>query len=344
MKTSITSEHQNHSEAICQMNSSATPQKPRLLDQVRNQIRLRHYSIRTEEAYVQWIKRFILFHGKRHPNTMREREIEAFLSDLAVRRSVSASTQNQALAALLFLYQHVLEIPLERLGACRAKVGDRVPVVLSAAEVKLVLDRMAGRERLMVELLYGSGLRLLEVCRLRVRDLDFDRRQIVVRDGKGEKDRVVPMPEVCVLKLRDHLQGRMQTHAQDLRLGRGAVWLPNAFRTKSPKAELEWAWQYVFASSRFSEDPREPGVKRRHHLHENNLQKWVKEAVLKAGITKRVSCHTFRHSFATHLLENGADIRTVQELLGHADVSTTMIYTHVMQKGAWGVVSPLDRL
>ena len=329
---------------------SQAPSKPRLLDQVRAKLRLRHSSIRTEEAYVGWIERFIRFHQLKHPRDLGVPEIEAFLSDLAVNRRVSASTQNQAFSALLFLYRHILEIDLPRIDALRAKRPERLPVVLSVEEVRRILDRMSGRERLMVELLYGSGLRLLEVCRLRVKDLDFDRGQILVRDGKGEVDRAVPLPMKLVPKLREQLDGVKQLHASDLRKGHGRVWLPYAYAAKWPRAAQEFAWQYVFPSSRLSTDPRaergdgKPAELKRHHIHENNLQKAVKKAVDAAGLTKRVSCHTFRHSFATHLLESGADIRTVQELLGHADVSTTMIYTHVLQKGALGVVSPLDRL
>ena len=329
-----------------EMTSSEKP--PRLLDQVRGKIRLLHYSIRTEEAYVGWIRRFILFHNKRHPKEMREPEIEQFLTSLAVEGHVAASTQNQAMAALLFLYQVVLEIQLQQLNSVRAKRPDRLPVVLSIDEVRLVLGGIGGVHRVMADLLYGAGLRLLEVCRLRVKDLDFARGQILVRDGKGEKDRVVPLPQ----SLRDRLQMQVERvrglHAQDLAAGHARVRLPYALATKYPNAETSLAWAYVFPSSRLSVDPRDPiadpPIKRRHHVHENMLQKVVHKAVLASGISKRVSCHTFRHSFATHLLESGYDIRTVQELLGHADVSTTMIYTHVSQRGAGGVVSPLDRL
>ena len=321
------------------------PRQPRLLDRVRAKLRTMHASVRTEEAYVAWIERFIRFHKMKHPREMNAPEIEAFLSDLAVNRRVSASTQNQAFAAILFLYRHILEIDLPRIDALRAKRPDRLPVVLSVDEVRTVLDRMKGRERLMVELLYGAGLRLLEVCRLRVKDLDFDRRQLIVRDGKGAADRAVPLPVRSVPALRAQLETVKRLHDADRARGFGRVWLPYAYAEKWPNAPDEFGWQYVFPSARLSVDPREEdGVRRRHHIHENNLQKAVKKAVTGVGLVKKVSCHTFRHSFATHLLEAGADIRTVQELLGHADVSTTMIYTHVLNRGPGGVVSPLDRL
>ena len=334
-------------------------QPPRLLDQLRAKTRLLHYSIRTEEAYVGWCTKYILFHNKRHPKDMGVPEIEAFLSYLATDRKVSASTQNQAFSAILFLYQQVLQIELSRIDALRAKRPERLPVVLSVDEVRAILDRMTGIHRLLAELLYGSGLRILECCRLRVKDLDFDRRQILVRDGKGEKDRAVPLPKRLEDRLRGQVAARRDLHERDLALGHGRVWLPYAYAAKWPGAARELGWQYLFASARLSVDPREDqahgrssggfeeggdGVLMRHHLHENTLQKEVKKAVTACGFLKKVSCHTFRHSFATHLLESGADIRTVQELLGHADVSTTMIYTHVLQRGACGVVSPLDRL
>ena len=318
---------------------------PRLLDQLRAKTRLLHYSLRTEDAYADWVKRFILFHGKRHPREMGVPEIEAFLTDLAVEKQVAASTQNQALSAILFLYQKVLDIELPRIDALRAKRPERLPVVLSIDEVRAVLDGMEGTERLQAELLYGAGLRLLECCRLRVKDVDFERRQLAVRDGKGEKDRMAPLPVRLETKLRAQLEVVRRRHERDVAQGFGRVWLPYAYVRKWPNADRELGWQYLFPSSRLSIDPRSgDGVLRRHHRHENLLQKHVKRAALEAGLTKRVSCHTFRHSFATHLLEGGADIRTVQELLGHADVSTTMIYTHVLQRGACGVVSPLDRL
>ena len=321
------------------------PQSPKLLDRVRAKVRLLHYSHRTEEAYVHWIKRYILFHNKQHPMQMGEAEIEAFLSHLAVKERVAASTQNQALAALLFLYQKVLDRPLNRLDAVRAQRPQRLPEVLSAAEVRLVLGRMTGTARLMAELLYGCGLRLLECCRLRVKDLDFDRKQIMVRGAKGQKDRAVPMPLKLIPALRAQVEKVKTLLVADRQAGAGGVRLPDALERKYPRASRSLGWQFVFPASRLSVDPRAgDGIKRRHHLHENLVQKRVRQAILGAGIAKKASCHTLRHSFATHLLEAGYDIRTVQELLGHSDVSTTMLYTHVMQKGALGVVSPLDRL
>lgn len=327
---------------------SPSSRPPKLLDRVRASLRVRHYSVRTEEAYVGWIRRYILFHGKRHPADMGAAEVEAFLTALAVEGRVAASTQNQAMAALLFLYQHVLEKPLGSIDALRAKRPKRLPVMLSRDEVRAVLGRIEGVHRLMAELMYGSGLRLLECCRLRVKDVDFDRRQIVVREGKGDKDRVVPLPASVVERLHGQIEAVRHRHQGDVALGLGRVWLPTALAGKFPNADRELGWQYLFPSSRLNLDPRaEPGsppTRRRHHVDENHIQKKVHAAVLAAGLAKRASCHTLRHSFATHLLEAGADIRTVQELLGHRDVSTTMIYTHVLQRGACGVVSPLDRL
>jgi integron integrase len=314
-----------------------------LLDRVRDRLRLLHYSIRTEESYCDWIVRFIRFHKMRHPNTMGAAEIEAFLTHLAVERRVSASTQNQAFGAILFLYRQVLEIPLPNIDALRAKRSNSVPTVLSVDEVRAVIDRLDGTPKLMTQLLYGSGLRVLEVCRLRVKDLDFARQQIHVRDGKGDKDRAVPLPAAARPGLKRQLEEVRALHLRDLAAGYGRVWLPYAFAEKSPAAAAEFGWQYVFPARSLAADPR-GGELRRHHAHENTLQKNIKNAAQQAGLTKRASCHTFRHSFATHLLEGGADIRTVQELLGHADVSTTMIYTHVLQRGACGVTSPLDRL
>jgi integron integrase len=325
--------------------NSQGPGQPKLLDRLRAKLRLMHYSIRTEEAYADWVRRFILFHNKRHPKDMGPGEIEAFLSHLAVEGKVAASTQNQAFSALLFLYSKVLEIELPRLDACRAKRPERIPVVLSPEEVRGVLGRMKGTPRFQAELLYGSGVRLLECLRLRLKDVDFERGQLIVRDGKGEKDRAVPLPKRLEGRLREQIKRVRRLHANDLAAGHGRVWLPGALARKSPEADREVGWQYLFPSSRLSVDPRaNDGVLRRHHQHENGLQKRVKQAAIEAGLLKKVSCHTFRHSFATHLLEGGADIRTVQQLLGHADVSTTMIYTHVLQRGACGVVSPLDRL
>ncbi len=330
------------------MNSNPTPSgtgPPKLLDRVAAKTRLLHYSIRTEQAYVDWIRRFILFHNKRHPKDMGGPEIEAFLTYLAVEGEVAASTQNQAFSAILFLYQKVLEIELPPLNALRAKRPDRLPVVLAIDEVRSILVELDGIDLLQAEILYGTGLRILECCRLRVKDVDFTRNQIVVRDGKGGKDRAVPLPERVKERLQEQVQQVRKLHARDVKDGHGRVWLPDALQRKFPNADRELGWQYLFPSSRLSVDLRaNDGVTRRHHRHENLLQKRVKTAVLSARITKKVSCHTFRHSFATHLLEAGYDIRTVQELLGHADVSTTMIYTHVLQRGASGVKSPLDRL
>jgi len=326
------------------MSEKSAQSSPKLLDRVRNKCRVLHHSIRTEKAYIEWITRFILFHDKKNPKDMGGPEIEAFLTHLAVDRHVAASTQNQAFSALLFLYRAVLEVDLPIIQALRARRPERLPVVLSIDEVRSILDRMSGTQRLMTELLYGSGLRLLECCRIRIKDMDFERKQIMIRDGKGEKDRVVPLPAKCVERLKKQIGIVESLHAEDIAAGYGRVWLPYAMAEKMPVAALELGWQYLFPSPRLSADPRAEGEKRRHHIHENGLQKWVKAAVALSGIVKAVSCHTFRHSFATHLLEAGADIRTVQELLGHEDVSTTMIYTHVLQRGACGVVSPLDRL
>jgi len=314
----------------------------KLLDQVRETIRLKHYSIRTEEAYVNWIKRYILFHNKRHPREMGRPEIEAFLTHLAVSENVAASTQNQALNALLFLYREVLQQDLDLpIHAVRAKRPKHLPTVLTREEVRRVLAQLSGTHRLMAQLLYGSGLRLMECVRLRVKDVDFAQHQIIVRDGKGMQDRVTMLPDSLVTPLQEHLQRVKRLHDEDLARGYGSVYLPFALERKYPNAHREWIWQYVFPSDRLSRDPRS-GIVRRHHISESSLQKAVKQAGRLAGINKRVTCHTFRHSFATHLLESGYDIRTVQELLGHKDVKTTMIYTHVLQRGGLAVRSPLD--
>ncbi len=316
--------------------------KLRLLDQVREVIRVKHYSIRTEDAYVQWIKRFIFFHGKRHPREMGAREIEAFLTDLAVQKNVAAATQNQALNALVFLYKEVLHVELAEFYAVRAKRPERLPVVLSTTETtKLLAAIKPGTIGLMVRLLYGTGMRLMECVRLRVKDLLFEENQILVRDGKGFKDRVTILPSRVKPELAAHLERVKLLHQSDLAAGAGEVYLPYALARKYPHAAQEWGWQYVFPAVHLSPDPRS-GKLRRHHASETSLQRAVKEAVRLAGILKPASCHSLRHSFATRLLESGYDIRTVQELLGHKDVSTTQIYTPVMQKPGLGVRSPLD--
>ncbi len=316
--------------------------KARLLDQVREVIRVKHYSIRTEEAYVQWIKRFIFFHGKRHPREMGAAEIESFLTDLAVQRKVSASTQNQALNALVFLYKEVLDIDLGEFAAVRAKRPNRLPVVLTKAETaKLLAAMKPGTIGLMARLLYGTGMRLMECVRLRVKDVLFEENQILVRDGKGAKDRVTMLPASVKAELETHLERVKLLHQSDLAAGAGEVYLPYALARKYPQAAREWGWQYVFPALNLSRDPRS-GKTRRHHASETSLQRAVKEAVRLAGIVKPASCHSLRHSFATRLLESGYHIRTVQELLGHKDLATTQIYTHVMQKPGLGVRSPLD--
>ena len=311
------------------------------LERIREAIRVRHYSIRTERTYIEWTRRFILFHGKRHPEQMGEAEVAAFLTHLAVDRNVAASTQNQALNALVFVYKHVLGRPLGDIAAAvRAKRPARLPVVLSQDEVRKLLAELRGAQWLLACLQYGSGLRLMESIRLRVKDLEFDRRAVIVREGKGGKDRVVTLSDALVGPLQRHLASRRNLFDQDSAQGYGSVYLPHALARKYPNAERSWAWQYVFPSTRLSRDPRS-GTTRRHHLDESVVQKAVARAVRKCGIEKPASCHTLRHSFATHLLERGADIRTVQEQLGHADVRTTQIYTHVIQRGGRAVLSPL---
>jgi integron integrase len=312
------------------------------MEQVSAAIKARHYSSRTEKSYRRWIKRFIIFNGKRHPLELEERHVTRFLSHLATDRKVSASTQNQALSAILFLYRDVLKKDLAWLdGIIRARKPRKLPVVMTHSEAVEVLRRMRGVPLLMASVLYGSGLRLRECARLRVKDLDFSRNEITVRNGKGNKDRVTILPASLKVPLEEHL-GRVKIqHEKDISRGRGSVELPDAINRKYPGASHEWPWQWVFPATRFYTD-KETGERRRHHLHETVLQRAVKEAVREASIPKHATCHTFRHSFATRLLENGYDIRTIQELLGHSDVSTTMKYTHVLNRGGRGVRSPLD--
>lgn len=317
---------------------------PKLLDQLRESLRVRHYARRTEEAYCHWVKRYIYFHGVRHPREMAEPEINAFLTHLAVKDKVSASTQNQALSALLYLYRHVLEVDVGDLGeVIRARKRKRLPVVLTVAEVRVILDQLEGDKKLMVTLMYGSGLRLMECLRLRVQDLDFSSRELLIRDGKGGKDRRTMLPESLILPLQEHLEKVRELHNKDLHDGWGKVPLPNALDRKYPNAPWEWRWQWVFPQLNRWKNTK-IGEQGRHHMHETILQRAVRGAVLRAKIVKRVGCHTFRHCFATHLLEAGYDIRTIQELLGHKDVSTTMIYTHVLNKGGKGVKSPVDTI
>jgi integron integrase len=303
-----------------------------------------HYAIRTEDAYVDWVKRFILFHGKRHPRDMGPKEVAEFLSHLAVARNVSASTQNQAKAAILFLYRHVLGTQLPWVDdVVIAKVPQRLPVVLTAREVRSLLHELNGTTALVASLLYGTGMRLMEGLRLRVKDIDFEGREIVIREGKGSKDRVTVLPENLIDPLQQRLRKTQQLHQTDLDAGYGEVHMPDALQVKYPKAGRAWGWQYVFPSQARSVDPRS-GVLRRHHLSEQSVQRAISGAAKRAGIHKPCSPHTLRHSFATHLLQAGYDIRTVQELLGHANVATTQIYTHVLNKGGRGVLSPLDQL
>ena len=322
---------------------AGTPSPPRLLEQVRIRCRTKHYSIRTERAYVGWARRFILANNRRHPRELGVAEVEAFLSALAVRDDVAASTQNQALSALIFLYKEVLGMELPWVASVtRAKRPKRLPVVLTHAEVRALLALCDGRCALMASLLYGAGMRLMEAVRLRVKDVDFGRREIVVRNGKGGKDRRVPLPRKLEAGLGEQVERVRLLHARDVAEGFGEVWLPHALSRKYPNAGREFGWQWVFPASRISEDPRS-GARRRHHVDAAVLQRAVKAARVAAGIDKPATCHTLRHSFATHLLESGHDIRTVQELLGHNDVATTQIYTHVLGRGAGGVLSPLDR-
>lgn len=323
---------------------SAVDLPPRLLDRMREAIRLRHYSIRTEDAYVDWARRFILFHGKRHPLDMAAAEVMAFLTHLAVERQVAATTQNQAKSALLFLYGVVLEVKLPWLDEIvAAKHPRRLPVVLTPREVRLVLNELNGTAGLVTSLLYGTGMRLLEALRLRVKDIDFERRELIVRDGKGGKDRVTVLPENLIQPLQAQLAKAQACHVRDLAEGYGAVWLPSALSVKYPRAAYAWGWQWGFPAATRSVDPRS-GATRRHHIQESSVQKVVATAARRAGIDKPCSPHVMRHSFATHMLQAGYDIRTVQELLGHSDVSTTMIYTHVLNRGGRGVRSPFDQI
>jgi integron integrase len=320
------------------------PAQPRLLDQLRHAIRVRHYSIRTEVAYVDWVRRFILFHNKRHPRDMGAAEVAAFLTHLAVERTVAPATQGQAKSALLFLYRVVLDVQLPWLDeVVAAKDKRRLPVVLTPSEVRALLHELSGTMGLVAALLYGTGMRLLEGLRLRVKDIDFERRELIVRHGKGGKDRVTVLPENLVLPLDQQLAVAKARHDRDLAEGYGAVWLPDALAEKNPGAARAWGWQWVFPSATRSPDPR-GGEIRRHHLNEASVQKAVAVAARRANLTKPCSPHVLRHSFATHMLQAGYDIRTVQELLGHSDVSTTMIYTHVLNRGGRGVRSPLDQI
>lgn len=325
-------------------NSTSSTHTPRLLDSIREVMRVHHYSISTERSYIQWIKRYIYFHNKRHPKEMGADEITAFLTHLAVNRKVSPSTQNQALNALLFLYKRVLQMELPLIdNVVRAKRTKRLPVVFTRPEVKALLAQFDGTRWLIFSMMYGCGFRILECLRLRVKDIDFHYKQIFVRDAKGGKDRVTLLPDSLIEPLRNHLARVKELHELDLTTGFGCVYLPHALERKYPKACRDWGWQFVFPSNNIATDPR-TGVRRRHHLYEKTLQRRIKQAIQDAGIIKPASSHTLRHSFATHLLEDGYDIRTVQELLGHKDVKTTQIYTHVMGKGCNGVKSPLERI
>ena len=322
----------------------SSKQPPKLLQRVRHTLRTMHYSPKTEEAYIKWIRAYILYHGKRHPENLKEDHVRQFLTHLAVDRHVSSTTQNQALCAIVFLYKHVLDTQLGEFGTIPwAKKPSRIPVVLTRQEIKLLLQYLHGKPWLVASLLYGAGLRLNECLNLRVKDIDFEYRQINVWEGKGARSRITMLPESTILPLKNHIERVRKQHQKDLAAGFGSVELPHALSRKYAHADKEFIWQYIFPASRISEDPRSK-IRRRHHLDESVLRKALKIAVRKAGINKRVSSHAFRHSFATHLLEDGYDIRTVQELLGHKDIKTTMIYTHVLNRGGRGVVSPADKL
>lgn len=334
----------NATSATAESDTRPATQPPKLLDRVRERIRVLHYARTTEKTYIHWILGYIRFHGRRHPQDMGAPEVEAYLSHLATARDVAAGTQNQAMHAILFLYKQVLCIDLPWLdGITRAKPSKRLPTVLTQSETRALLAEVNGLPGLVIKLLYGTGMRLMEGLRLRVKDIDFAGRAIVVRGGKGDKDRVVPLPESLIAPLQARLAERRKMHDVDLAKGMADVDLPHALERKYHNAGKEFGWQYVFAAADYSADPRS-GVIRRHHLHEKTIQRHVRDAARRAGIIKPTHPHTLRHSFATHLLESGADIRTVQELLGHSDVSTTMIYTHVLNRGGRGVVSPLDRI
>ncbi len=320
------------------------PQKPKkLLDQYSDNIRLKQYSARTEKTYIEWVRNYILFHKKRHPREMGVPEINQFITHLVVERKASASTQNQAISAILFLYQNTLHIELDKtsINFIRPKKGKRVPNVLSVSEVRAVIQKMTGPYKLMAQIMYGSGLRLMECLRLRVKDFDFENHRIIVYDGKGGDDRITMLPDSIIAPLREHLARRKAIHQNDLDQGHGSVYMPFGLDKKYPTAHKQWIWQYAFPAATLNPDPK-TGIVYRHHIHESTLQRAIREATKLAKIDKRITPHTFRHSFATHLLQNNYDIRTVQELLGHKDVKTTMIYTHVLQRGGLSVKSPLD--
>ncbi len=317
--------------------------EPKLLDQMKNTLRRKHYALRTEKTYIDWARRYILFHNKRHPKEMGIPEIESYLTYLAVDQHISASTQNQALAGILFLYTQVLKIEInpKKINASRAKDSQKLPVVLSKEETHKTINLMTGTHKLMTQILYGGGLRLMEAIRLRTKDIDFANQQIIIRSGKGNKDRITMLPEKIAEPLKNHLLRIKEEHNLCLKNGNGSVYLPNALAKKYPNAKYEWQWQWLFPSKILSKDPRSKET-RRHHLSPSSLQRAVRKAGKLSGINKRITPHTFRHSFATHLLEAGYDIRTIQELLGHKDVKTTMIYTHVINRGGMAVRSPLD--
>ena len=324
--------------------TTSSSQKPKkLLDQFKDNIRIKQYSYRTEQTYIQWVREYILFHNKRHPREMGVTEINQFITHLVVERKASASTQNQAISAILFLYRNTLHIELDQssLNFIRPKKGKRVPNVLSVKEVRAVITNMTGPYKLMAQIMYGSGLRLMECLRLRVKDIDFENHRIIVYDGKGGDDRVTMLPDSVIAPMREHLAQTKALHKKDLAAGLGSVQMPFALDKKYPAAHKEWIWQFIFPAPTLYTEP-ETGITRRHHIHETALQRAIRTAAKTAKIQKRVTPHTFRHSFATHLLQNGYDIRTVQELLGHKDVKTTMIYTHVLQRGGLAVKSPLD--